>query len=54
MVPVVGNVQCSALLASGSVTSNMMCAGLTQGGKDASGTTSIFYIFFAFALSIYA
>ncbi len=34
MVPVVDNVQCNALLGSGSVTSNMMCAGLTQGGKD--------------------
>ncbi|XP_016124339.1 anionic trypsin-1-like [Sinocyclocheilus grahami] len=34
MVPVVNNVQCNTLLGSGSVTSNMMCAGLTQGGKD--------------------
>ncbi|XP_058636259.1 serine protease svh-1-like [Onychostoma macrolepis] len=34
MVPVVDNVRCNALLGSGSVTSNMMCAGLTQGGKD--------------------
>uniref|UniRef100_A0A8C1LB15 Uncharacterized protein n=1 Tax=Cyprinus carpio TaxID=7962 RepID=A0A8C1LB15_CYPCA len=34
MVPVVANDQCNTLLGSGSVTSNMMCAGLTQGGKD--------------------
>ncbi|KAL1272661.1 hypothetical protein QQF64_028523 [Cirrhinus molitorella] len=34
VVPVVENVQCNSLLGSGSVTSNMICAGLTQGGKD--------------------
>uniref|UniRef100_A0A8C1YFE2 Peptidase S1 domain-containing protein n=1 Tax=Cyprinus carpio TaxID=7962 RepID=A0A8C1YFE2_CYPCA len=34
MVPVVDNVQCNTLLGSGSVTSNMMCAGLIEGGKD--------------------
>uniref|UniRef100_A0A672K9M3 Serine protease 27-like n=1 Tax=Sinocyclocheilus grahami TaxID=75366 RepID=A0A672K9M3_SINGR len=34
MVPVVANDRCNTLLGSGSVTSNMMCAGLTQGGKD--------------------
>ncbi|XP_050968027.1 trypsin-1 [Labeo rohita] len=34
VVPVVDNVQCNNLLGSGSVTSNMMCAGLLQGGKD--------------------
>ncbi len=46
MVPVVDNVQCNALLGSGSVTSNMMCAGLTQGGqRHLPGTTIKFYIF---------
>ncbi|XP_016400737.1 tryptase-like [Sinocyclocheilus rhinocerous] len=34
MVPVVDNDQCNTLLGSGSVTSNMMCAGLMEGGKD--------------------
>ncbi|XP_043098417.1 transmembrane protease serine 9-like [Puntigrus tetrazona] len=34
MVPVVDNVRCSNLLRSGSITNNMICAGLTQGGKD--------------------
>ncbi|XP_052454791.1 serine protease 27-like [Carassius gibelio] len=34
MIPVVDNVQCNNLMGSGSVTSNMMCAGLIQGGKD--------------------
>ncbi|XP_048055252.1 tryptase-like isoform X1 [Megalobrama amblycephala] len=34
MVPVVANTQCNNLLGSGSVTNNMICAGLTQGGKD--------------------
>ncbi|XP_067314563.1 trypsin-like [Pseudorasbora parva] len=34
MVPVVDNTQCNTLLGSGSVTNNMICAGLTQGGKD--------------------
>uniref|UniRef100_A0A8C1LFD8 Peptidase S1 domain-containing protein n=1 Tax=Cyprinus carpio TaxID=7962 RepID=A0A8C1LFD8_CYPCA len=34
MVPVVANDQCNTLLGSGSVTSNMMCAGLIEGGKD--------------------
>jgi len=34
MVPVVANDQCNTLLGSGSVTSNMMCAGLMEGGKD--------------------
>uniref|UniRef100_A0A671LFS7 Anionic trypsin-2-like n=1 Tax=Sinocyclocheilus anshuiensis TaxID=1608454 RepID=A0A671LFS7_9TELE len=34
IVPVVDNVQCNTLLGSGSVTSNMMCAGLMEGGKD--------------------
>uniref|UniRef100_A0A672K9R7 Peptidase S1 domain-containing protein n=1 Tax=Sinocyclocheilus grahami TaxID=75366 RepID=A0A672K9R7_SINGR len=34
MVPVVANDRCNTLLGSGSVTSNMMCAGLTEGGKD--------------------
>ncbi|KAL0191328.1 hypothetical protein M9458_014026, partial [Cirrhinus mrigala] len=34
MVPVVGNDQCNTLLGSGSVTTNMMCAGLMEGGKD--------------------
>ncbi|KAL1272662.1 hypothetical protein QQF64_028524 [Cirrhinus molitorella] len=34
VIPVVDNVQCNSLLGSGSVTSNMMCAGLIQGGKD--------------------
>uniref|UniRef100_A0A672K9S2 Peptidase S1 domain-containing protein n=1 Tax=Sinocyclocheilus grahami TaxID=75366 RepID=A0A672K9S2_SINGR len=34
MVPVVANDRCNTLLGSGSVTSNMMCAGLMEGGKD--------------------
>uniref|UniRef100_A0A671S0M4 Peptidase S1 domain-containing protein n=1 Tax=Sinocyclocheilus anshuiensis TaxID=1608454 RepID=A0A671S0M4_9TELE len=34
MVPVVVNDRCNTLLGSGSVTSNMMCAGLMEGGKD--------------------
>ncbi|XP_051986604.1 trypsin-like [Xyrauchen texanus] len=34
MVPVVDNSQCNNLLGAGSVTSNMICAGLLQGGKD--------------------
>ncbi len=34
MVPVVANDQCNTLLGSGSVTTNMMCAGLIEGGKD--------------------
>ncbi|XP_051561996.1 trypsin-like [Myxocyprinus asiaticus] len=34
MVPVVGNSQCNNLLGAGSVTNNMICAGLLQGGKD--------------------
>ncbi|XP_067228719.1 tryptase-like [Chanodichthys erythropterus] len=34
MVPVVGNTQCDTLLGSGSVTNNMICAGLLEGGKD--------------------
>uniref|UniRef100_A0A673I0R4 Peptidase S1 domain-containing protein n=1 Tax=Sinocyclocheilus rhinocerous TaxID=307959 RepID=A0A673I0R4_9TELE len=34
MVPVVAYDQCNALLGSGSVTSNMMCAGLMEGGRD--------------------
>ncbi|XP_043098616.1 serine protease 27-like [Puntigrus tetrazona] len=34
MVPVVDNVRCNALLGLGYVTNNMICAGLTQGGKD--------------------
>ncbi|XP_073708658.1 serine protease 27-like [Garra rufa] len=33
-VPVVANDQCNTLLGSGSVTNNMMCAGLIEGGKD--------------------
>uniref|UniRef100_A0A7N8Y7F0 Peptidase S1 domain-containing protein n=1 Tax=Mastacembelus armatus TaxID=205130 RepID=A0A7N8Y7F0_9TELE len=31
-IPIVSNTRCNA--AYGSITSNMMCAGLTQGGKD--------------------
>ncbi len=46
MVPVVDNVQCNALLGSGSVTSNMMCAGLTQGGKDTCQVQQLNFIFF--------
>ncbi|KAL0191327.1 hypothetical protein M9458_014025, partial [Cirrhinus mrigala] len=34
MVPVVANDQCNTLLGSGSVTTNMICAGLMEGGKD--------------------
>ncbi|NP_001082915.1 serine protease 60.1 precursor [Danio rerio] len=34
MIPVVPNDQCNALLGSGSVTNNMICAGLLQGGRD--------------------
>ncbi|KAG1942561.1 serine protease 33-like [Pimephales promelas] len=34
MVPVVANDQCNNLLGSGSVTNNMICAGLLEGGKD--------------------
>ncbi|CAM4626246.1 unnamed protein product [Leuciscus chuanchicus] len=34
MVPVVANDQCNTLLGSGSVTNNMICAGLLEGGKD--------------------
>ncbi|KAK7155488.1 hypothetical protein R3I93_010201 [Phoxinus phoxinus] len=34
MVPVVTNTQCNNQLGSGTVTNNMICAGLTQGGKD--------------------
>ncbi|TRZ02522.1 hypothetical protein DNTS_026577 [Danionella cerebrum] len=34
MVPVVANDQCNSLLGAGSVTSNMMCAGVLKGGKD--------------------
>ncbi|XP_063072340.1 testisin-like [Engraulis encrasicolus] len=34
-VPVVGNRQCNCLNGLGSVTDNMMCAGLLGGGKDA-------------------
>ncbi|ROL50647.1 Prostasin [Anabarilius grahami] len=34
MVPVVANTQCDNLLGSGSVTNNMICAGLLEGGKD--------------------
>ncbi|XP_073708659.1 serine protease 27-like [Garra rufa] len=34
LVPVVANDQCNTLLGSGSVTTNMMCAGLIEGGKD--------------------
>jgi len=35
MVPVVDNTRCNNLLGSGSVTSNMICAGLLEGGRDA-------------------
>nr|XP_057918663.1 uncharacterized protein LOC131110034 [Doryrhamphus excisus] len=34
-VPVVGNRQCSCLNGVGSVTDNMICAGVLEGGKDA-------------------
>ncbi|XP_077054499.1 serine protease 60.1 [Siphateles boraxobius] len=34
MIPVVANDQCNTLLGSGSVTNNMICAGLLEGGKD--------------------
>ncbi|KAM8877829.1 uncharacterized protein ACB058_003518 [Synchiropus picturatus] len=33
-VPVIGNRQCNCLNGVGSVTDNMMCAGLLEGGKD--------------------
>lgn len=33
-VPVVGNRQCNCLNGVGTVTDNMMCAGLLAGGKD--------------------
>ncbi|XP_061765385.1 uncharacterized protein LOC133558198 isoform X3 [Nerophis ophidion] len=34
-VPVVGNKQCDCLNGEGSITDNMICAGLLEGGKDA-------------------
>ncbi|XP_064180643.1 polyserase-2-like [Anguilla rostrata] len=33
-VPVVGNKQCTCLYGEGQITENMMCAGLSTGGKD--------------------
>ncbi|KAB5553823.1 hypothetical protein PHYPO_G00043140 [Pangasianodon hypophthalmus] len=33
-VPIVSNSDCAKAYGSGSITDNMMCAGLTQGGKD--------------------
>uniref|UniRef100_A0A672FHM1 chymotrypsin n=1 Tax=Salarias fasciatus TaxID=181472 RepID=A0A672FHM1_SALFA len=34
-VPVVGNRQCNCILGVGRITDNMLCAGLTEGGRDA-------------------
>uniref|UniRef100_A0A8B9JL18 Peptidase S1 domain-containing protein n=1 Tax=Astyanax mexicanus TaxID=7994 RepID=A0A8B9JL18_ASTMX len=33
-LPIVSNTACTSAYGSGSITSNMMCAGLSQGGKD--------------------
>ncbi|XP_014068114.2 serine protease 27 [Salmo salar] len=33
-VPVVGNTQCDCLYGAGSITDNMLCAGVLEGGKD--------------------
>ncbi|KAM9457474.1 testisin-like [Clarias gariepinus] len=33
-VPVIGNRKCNCLYGAGSITDNMLCAGLLQGGKD--------------------
>uniref|UniRef100_A0A3P9HII1 Peptidase S1 domain-containing protein n=1 Tax=Oryzias latipes TaxID=8090 RepID=A0A3P9HII1_ORYLA len=33
-VPIVGNIQCDCNYGAGSITDNMLCAGLLEGGKD--------------------
>ena len=33
-VPVIGNTECNSLYGVGTVTDNMICAGLLAGGKD--------------------
>uniref|UniRef100_A0A8B9JK45 trypsin n=1 Tax=Astyanax mexicanus TaxID=7994 RepID=A0A8B9JK45_ASTMX len=37
-LPIVSNTACTSAYGSGSITSNMMCAGLSQGGKDSLST----------------
>lgn len=43
-VPVVGNRQCNCNNGVGSITDNMICAGLSAGGKDSCQVKSLGYL----------